>query len=88
MADNPLAGLKASLRGELITRDDNDAFTAARFRGWNRDLNARANPLGFVVVSGVRDIVTTVNYCRSNSIRSPCEERAPIRPTEWPTTQS
>jgi FAD/FMN-containing dehydrogenase len=68
MADNPLAGLKASLRGELITRDDKDAFSAARFRGWNRDLNARANPLGFVVVSGVRDIVTTVNYCRSNGI--------------------
>jgi FAD/FMN-containing dehydrogenase len=68
MADNPLAHLKASLRGALITRDDNDAFTAARFRGWNRDLNARANPLGFVVVSGVRDIVTTVNYCRSNNI--------------------
>jgi hypothetical protein len=68
MADNPLAGLKASLRGELITRDDGHAFTAARFRGWNRDLNARVNPLGFVVVSGVRDIVTTVNYCRSNNI--------------------
>lgn len=68
MADNPLAGLKASIRGELITRDDKDAFAAARFRGWNRDLNARTNPLGFVVVSGVRDIVTTVNYCRSNNI--------------------
>jgi FAD/FMN-containing dehydrogenase len=68
MADSPLAGLKASLRGELITRDDKDAFAAARFRGWNRDLNARTNPLGFVVVSGVRDIATTVNYCRSNKI--------------------
>lgn len=68
MADNPLAGLRASLRGELITRDDKEAFTAARFRGWNRDLNARANPLGFVVASGVRDIVTTINYCRSKSI--------------------
>ena len=31
MADNSLAGLKASLRGELITRDDKEAFTAARF---------------------------------------------------------
>jgi FAD/FMN-containing dehydrogenase len=69
MSANALAGLKASIRGELITRDDKDAFAAARFRGWNRDLNARANPLGFVVVSGVRDIVTTVNYCRSNNIR-------------------
>ena len=68
MADNPLAGLKASLRGQLITRDDEAAFTAARFRGWNRDLNVRANPLGFAVVSGVRDIVTTVDYCRSNNI--------------------
>ena len=26
MADNPLADLKASLRGQLITRDDKDAF--------------------------------------------------------------
>ena len=68
MAENPLAGLKATLRGALITRDDKDAFTAARLRGWNRDLNSRANPLGFAVVSGVRDIVTTVNYCRSNKI--------------------
>jgi FAD/FMN-containing dehydrogenase len=68
MAENPLAGLKASIRGELITRDDKDAFAAARLRGWNRDLNARTNPLGFVVVSGVRDIVTTVNYCRSNNL--------------------
>jgi FAD/FMN-containing dehydrogenase len=68
MADNPLAGLKPSLRGDLITRDDKDAFNAARFRGWNRDLNTRVNPLGFVVVSGVRDIATTVNYCRSNKI--------------------
>jgi len=68
MSANPLAGLKASIRGGLITRDDKDAFAAARFRGWNRDLNARANPLGFVVVSGVRDIVTTVNYCRSHNI--------------------
>jgi FAD/FMN-containing dehydrogenase len=68
MADDALAGLKPSLRGELITRDDKDAFNAARFRGWNRDLNTRVNPLGFVVVSGVRDIATTVGYCRSNKI--------------------
>jgi FAD/FMN-containing dehydrogenase len=68
MADNPLASLKGALRGALITRDDKDAFTAARSRGWNRDLNARANPLAFAVVSGVRDIVTTVNFCRSNKI--------------------
>jgi FAD/FMN-containing dehydrogenase len=68
MADTRLAGLKGMLRGALITRDDGDAFTAARFRGWNRDLNARANPLGFVVVSGVRDIVTTVGHCRVNKI--------------------
>jgi FAD/FMN-containing dehydrogenase len=68
MADNPLASLKGTLRGALITRDDKEAFTAARSRGWNRDLNSRANPLAFAVVSGVRDIVTTVNFCRSNKI--------------------
>ena len=68
MAENPLAGLKSSLRGALITREDEDAFTAARLRGWNRDLNLRANPLGFAIVSGVRDIVTTVDYCRTNNI--------------------
>jgi FAD/FMN-containing dehydrogenase len=68
VADIALAGLKALLRGQLITRDDKDMFAAACSRGWNRDLNARANPLGFVVVSGVRDIVTTVNHCRSNNI--------------------
>ena len=68
MADHPLVGLEASLRGKLITRDDKDGFAAARSRGWNRDLNTRANPLGFVVVSGVRDIVTTVDHCRSKGI--------------------
>ena len=68
MLTNPLDGLKAALRGQLITRDDEDAFAAARSRGWNRDLNVRANPLGFAIVSGVRDIVTTVNYCRSNNL--------------------
>ena len=68
MAENPLTSLKGTFRGALITRDDEDAFTAARLRGWNRDLNSRANPLAFAVVSGVRDIVTTVNYCRSNRI--------------------
>lgn len=68
MAENPLTGLKTALRGALITRDDKEEFTAARTRGWNRDLNARVNPLGFVVVSGVHDIVTAVAYCRSNKI--------------------
>lgn len=68
MAENLLVNLKPSIRGEVITRDDKDAFAAARFRGWNHDLNVRANPLGFVVASGVRDIVTTVNFCRSNRI--------------------
>ncbi|MDA9981649.1 FAD-binding oxidoreductase [Gammaproteobacteria bacterium] len=68
MTDNVLADLKTTLRGELITRADEEAFTAARSRGWNRDLNAHANPLGFVIASGVRDIVTTVNYCQSNNI--------------------
>jgi len=52
----------------LITRDNEEAFRAARLRGWNSDLNTRAKPLAFVVVSGVRDIVTTVTYCRSKNI--------------------
>ena len=68
MTDNVLADLKTTLRGELITRADEEAFTAARSRGWNRDLNLQANPLGFVIASGVRDIATTVNYCASNNI--------------------
>lgn len=68
MPDNELTGLQSALRGELITRADEQAFNAARFRGWNRDLNVRANPLGFVIPSGVRDIVTTVNFCRSNNM--------------------
>lgn len=67
MTDNALADLKAALRGELITRADEQAFSAARFRGWNGDLNIRANPLGFVIASGVRDVVTAVNYFRSNN---------------------
>ena len=69
MTDNPFSGLQSALRGELITRDNEEAFASARFRGWNRDLNRRANPLGFVVSSGVRDIVTMVNYCRENSLK-------------------
>jgi FAD/FMN-containing dehydrogenase len=68
MADHTLVGLASTLRGELITRDREEAFRAARLRGWNGDLNMRAKPLAFVVVSGVRDIVTTVNYCRSKNI--------------------
>lgn len=69
MTDNPPSGLQGALRGELITRDNEEAFASARFRGWNRDLNRRANPLGFVVASGVRDIVTTVNYCCENNLK-------------------
>ncbi len=68
MVDHALADLAPTLRGELITRDNEEAFRAARLRGWNRDLNTRAKPLAFVVVSGVRDIVTTVTYCRSKNI--------------------
>jgi hypothetical protein len=68
MAANQLAGLEGALRGEIITREQTQAFERARFRGWNHDLNARANPLAFVIASGVRDIVTTVNFCRSNKI--------------------
>ena len=68
MADLALTDLSSALRGELITRENEDAFRAARLRGWNRDLNTRVKPLAFVVASGVRDIVTTVNYCRSQNI--------------------
>jgi len=68
MAENRLAGLESTLRGELITRHNEKAFEEARFRGWNHDLNVRANPLGFAIVSGVRDIATTVRFCRSNGI--------------------
>jgi len=69
MTDNPLSGLQETLRGKLITREDKHAFASARFRGWNRDLNRRSKPRGFVVASGVRDIVTTVNYCRENNLK-------------------
>jgi FAD/FMN-containing dehydrogenase len=69
MTDNPLSGLQGTLRGKLITRDDKEAFASARGRGWNHDLNRRATPLAFVVVSGVRDIVTTVKYCRDNNLK-------------------
>ncbi len=52
MSENEFANLKATLRGELITRADEQAHNAARFRGWNHDLNTRADPLGFVIASG------------------------------------
>ncbi|MGE0816543.1 MAG: FAD-binding oxidoreductase [Vicinamibacterales bacterium] len=68
MAENQLSGLEGVLRGELITRDNTEAFEAARFRGWNHDLSVRTNPLGFVIASGVRDIATTVRFCRSKGI--------------------
>jgi FAD/FMN-containing dehydrogenase len=69
MTDNPLSGLQGALRGELITRNNEEAFASARFRGWNRDLSRRSNPLGFVVASGVSDVLTTVNYCRENNLK-------------------
>jgi FAD/FMN-containing dehydrogenase len=68
MTDNALTDLQASLRGDLITRADEKAFNAERFRGWNHDLNARVNPLGFAIASGAKDIVTTVNFCRANKM--------------------
>lgn len=68
MAYHALGDLASTLRGELITRDKEEAFRAANLRGWNGDLNTRAKPLAFVIVAGVRDIVTTVNYCRSKNI--------------------
>ncbi|MGE0803527.1 MAG: FAD-binding oxidoreductase [Lautropia sp.] len=69
MSDDVLAGLRGSLRGRLVTRDNQQEFDAARFRGWNRDLNRRVTPLGFVVVSGVRDIVTTIDFCRQHRLK-------------------
>ena len=68
MTENRLEGLRPALSGELVTRENKEAFEAARFRGWNRDLNTRVTPLGFVVASGPRDVATTVKYCRSNNI--------------------
>jgi FAD/FMN-containing dehydrogenase len=68
MTNNPLSNLEPALRGELITRDDEEAFSVVRFRGWNHDLNTRANPLGFVIASGVRNVVTTLNFCRENRL--------------------
>ena len=69
MTSDPLSGLQGAIRGELISRHNEEAFASARFRGWNRDLSRRSNPLGFVVASGVRDILTTVNYCRENKLK-------------------
>lgn len=63
-----LGSLRSLLRGELITRDDQESFDAQRFRSWNRDLSVRALPLGFVIVSGVHDIVTAVKFCSENEI--------------------
>jgi FAD/FMN-containing dehydrogenase len=68
MTSNPLSGLRGALRDKLITRDDQEAFESEHSRGWNHDLNRRAYPLGFVVASGVGDIVTTVRYCRENGL--------------------
>jgi len=68
MTDDLLSGLRDALRGELITRDDEDAFVSARFRGWNHDLSRRVYPLGFVIASGVRDVATTVKFCCENSL--------------------
>jgi len=69
MTESRLSGLKGGIRGQIITRDDEAAFASARFRGWNHDLNRRVTPLGFVIASGVRDIVTTVNFCRQNRLK-------------------
>ncbi|TPE48191.1 FAD-binding oxidoreductase [Amaricoccus solimangrovi] len=69
MTDVLLTDLRGALGGRLISRDDEQAFAAARERGWNHDLARRVNPLGFVVVDGVSDIVDAVNYCRENGLR-------------------
>lgn len=69
LTDSPLSGLQGTIRGSLITRDNEEAFASARARGWNHDLNRRSNPLGFVVASDVRDIAATVNYCREHNLK-------------------
>jgi FAD/FMN-containing dehydrogenase len=69
MTEDHLTGLRGTLHGDLITRDNEEAFASARFRGWNHDLNRRSNPLGFVIASDVGDIATTVNYCRENNLK-------------------
>lgn len=66
MEDN-LKTLASALRGDLITRDQEEAFEAARFRGWTRELSMRAHPLAFAIVSGVHDVVLAINFCRENN---------------------
>jgi len=64
MADHALGDFTSTLRGDLITRDKEEAFRAARLRGWNGDLNTRAKPLAFVAIRAAIQIAvptTTVH---------------------------
>ena len=63
--------LVAQLRGDLLLRDDaatKDKFDHQHNRCWNKDLSIRAYPIAFVMVSGVKDVVTTVKFCAQHGI--------------------
>ena len=66
-----LETLAAQLRGDLLIRGDaaaKEKFDAQRFRTWNKDLSIRAEPIAFAMVSGVKDVVTTVKFCAQHDI--------------------
>ena len=66
-----LETLTAQLRGDLLIRGDaaaKEKFDAQRFRTWNKDLSIRAEPIAFAMVSGVKDVVTTVKFCAQHDI--------------------
>ena len=66
-----LETLAAQLRGDLLVRGDDaskDKFDHQRNRSWNRELSVRAIPLAFAMVSGVKDVVTTVKFCAEHDI--------------------
>ena len=66
-----LETLAAQLRGDLLLRGDaatKDKFDHQRERSWNKDLSIRAYPIAFAMVSGVKDVVTTVKFCAQHGI--------------------
>jgi len=68
-----LQTLGAQLRGDLLVRGAAGAADAAKYdaqvsRSWNKDLSVRASPLAFAMVSGVKDVVTAVNFCAAHGV--------------------
>ena len=66
-----LETLAPQLRGDLLLRGDaatKDKFDHQRKRSWNKDLSTRAEPIAFAMVSGVKDVVTTVKFCAQHGI--------------------